>query len=77
MRSPTISSHTCVAGIYFDSFAVFELSAMSFALNSHKVISPSAGGGGKTESEDIFLLTQAFAVRPRETEHARIMAPNL
>lgn len=50
---------------------------MSFALNSHKVISPSAGGGGKTESEDIFLLSQAFAVRPRETEHARIMAPNL
>ena len=76
MRSSTISSHTCVAGIYFDSFAVFELSAMSFALNSHKVISPSAGGGGKTESEDI-LLNQAFAVRPRETEHARIMAPNL
>ena len=66
--------------MYFDSFAVFELSAMSFALNSHKVISPSAGGGGKTESEDISdedRLCQAFSIRPRETEHARIMAPNL
>lgn len=53
---------------------------MSFALNSHKVISPSAGGGGKTESEDISdedRLCQAFSIRPRETEHARIMAPNL
>ena len=44
---------TCVAGTYFDNFAVLELSAMSLALNSHSVISPSAGGGGKTDNEDI------------------------
>lgn len=45
---------TWVAGTYFDNFAVSELSAMSLALNSHKVISPSTGGGGKTDKEDMF-----------------------
>ena len=38
---------------YFDSSAVLELAAVSLAFSSHKVISPSAGGGGETDSEDI------------------------
>ena len=49
---------TWVAGTYFDNSAVLELSETSLAFNSHKVISPSAGGGGKTDNEDIWLANE-------------------
>jgi len=38
-----------------------ELSAISLAFNSHRVISPSAGGGGKTDNEDIRLAAEYFS----------------
>lgn len=51
-----------MAGTYFDSFAVLELSALSLALNSHSVTSPCRGGGGNTNNEDMTLSVFWMAV---------------
>lgn len=60
-----------MAGTYFDSFAVLELSALSLALNSHSVTSPCRGGGGNTNNEDMTLSVFWMAVMAKKMYSCR------